>query len=123
MDAKMHEQVEECLLFMNTNFASPSNPPTRREIDEYRTFIDGGYWDTIQRGLHDQLVWIPSKTLEYLRQAPRDIVESLYPIAMVKWWLRDMALPIRHRSLNDQFHIFHQRYGHMMLNDWVRAFN
>lgn len=51
-----------------------------------------------------------------LRKVPPVVIESAWPVAMVKIILRDRAMPINHRQLKT-FKRFHDTYGDYILSD------
>ena len=51
-----------------------------------------------------------------LRKIPPTVMETAWPLAMVKIILRDHAMPINHRRLKT-FGRFHDRYGFLILED------
>ena len=51
---------------------------------------------------------------ERLAQLPPYYSEALFPVAVARYMLRELALPFQHRH-SATFHEFHKRYGSMIL--------
>lgn len=62
---------------------------------------------TMLRMGHDELV-------AKLESLPPYFREEIFPVAVARYLLRDMCLPINHR-LSTTFAVFHTRYGNMIL--------
>jgi len=56
---------------------------------------------------------------EKLRKVPPVIIESAWPVALVKVILRDRAIPLDHRKMRS-FKQFHEQYGWAILYDGWR---
>jgi hypothetical protein len=99
--------------YIHNHWAKPMTAIEPGALVEYRArtsveaseIFDCGVMMTMSR---DEL-------LAKLESLPPYFTESVFPVAVGRWLLRDMAIPLNHRK-STTFREFHNRYATMILN-------
>lgn len=110
VDDLMHSNCDLCFNYIYLNFAEPNTSAAndvvsvedrKRDLDLCRPLIDGTYKT--------------GEMEDVLRRIPPILLDEVWPVAILRFMLRDQRLRIDHRKLKI-FKEFYNRYSVMILN-------
>ena len=100
--------------YIHTHWASPLTAAETRELEWKNRFTVGEKEEIVDC---QRMLEMSTKELEEkLATLPPYFTESLFPVAIARYLLRDLCLPINHRGCKT-FAEFHSRYGTMISAD------
>ena len=94
----LHETVDQLFDHFLKNFTPPGEKDHAENMKQLKELFSS----------------LDSATIESLRSLPPKFLEGVWPIITVKVILRDYMMPFEHRKLTS-FNLFHQTYGHLVL--------
>lgn len=101
----LHSAVDSLFEYLHTNFAIPEN-----------TAEDCLACSHVLGRFKINNEYLPMASIEDFRKIPPTVIETVWPIAAMRFILRDYGMNINHRKLT-QFKTFHERYGRLVIQD------
>ena len=117
---KMTEQdatdaFDHLLYYMHKHWGAPLSAMTDNEITNGLPPLSVTA-STEARGINALLHIDTVKFVEYLESLPPVFSEAEFPVAVARYMLRELQMPINHR-LSKEFKTFYHRYGRAILEN------